>query len=67
MRKLLASQEARRNAERGSSKKESIIDGTFLSAVFGVVFILILGVSVHAFTNLYRAIVKKFTHVHTEL
>ena len=50
-----------------TSRRETIIDGTFLSAVFAVVFILIVGVSFYAFRNLFYAIMKKFPSKHTEL
>lgn len=44
-----------------------IIDGSFLSAVFGVALVVIITVSVYAFYNLYHAILKKFPSHHTEL
>lgn len=50
-----------------SARRDSIIDGTFLSAVFAVVFLLIVGVSFYAFQNLYFAILKRFPAKHTEL
>lgn len=50
-----------------TARRESIIDGTFLSAVFAVVFLLIVGVSFYAFQNLYFAILKRFPAKHTEL
>jgi hypothetical protein len=50
-----------------TARRDTIIDGTFLSAVFAVVFILIVGVSFYAFRNLYYAILKKFPSKHTEL
>lgn len=49
------------------ARSASIIDGTFLSAVFSVVLVLIVCVSFYAFKNLYHAIVKKFHLRHTEL
>lgn len=62
----------RENDESGKRKnpscKESVIDASFLSFVFLVVLLLIVGVSIHAFQNLYYAIVKKFSvREHTEL
>lgn len=45
---------------------DSIIDGSFLSVVFGVVLTMIISVSFYAFQNLYFAILKKFPS-HTEL
>jgi len=57
-----------RSARRNQSSKASIIDGTFLSLVFSVVLVLIVGVSFYAFQNLYQAILKKFPSLtHTEL
>lgn len=44
-----------------------VIDGSFLSVVFGVALFVILTVSVYAFYNLYQAILKKFPSHHTEL
>jgi len=48
--------------------KDSVIDASFLSFVFLLVLVLIIGVSIHSFQNLYYAVLKKF-HVreHTEL
>jgi hypothetical protein len=56
----------------GKSEKnknaDSIIDGNFLSVVFGVVLVLIISVSIYAFYNLYFAVLKKFpSRPHTEL
>ncbi|KAK9499129.1 hypothetical protein O3M35_003634 [Rhynocoris fuscipes] len=48
-------------------REASLIDGNFLSAIFGVIFLLIIGVSFYAFQNLYFAILKKFPSKHTEL
>lgn len=45
----------------------SIIDGNFLSVVFGVALMVIVTVSIYAFYNLYHAILKKFPSHHTEL
>uniref|UniRef100_A0A1B6EUP3 Uncharacterized protein n=1 Tax=Cuerna arida TaxID=1464854 RepID=A0A1B6EUP3_9HEMI len=56
---------------KGKTKKttpsDSIIDGNFLSAVFAVVFLMIICVSIYAFYNLFVAILKKFPSKHTEL
>ncbi|XP_054272452.1 uncharacterized protein LOC128992747 [Macrosteles quadrilineatus] len=55
---------------KGKTKKtpsDTIIDGNFLSAVFAVVFLMIICVSVYAFYNLFVAILKKFPSKHTEL
>lgn len=53
--------ENRRNNTTG------VIDGSFLSVVFGVALCVILTVSVYAFYNLYQAILKKFPSHHSEL
>ncbi|RVE42308.1 hypothetical protein evm_013048 [Chilo suppressalis] len=45
----------------------TMIDGNFLSFVFGGSLIVILSVSVYAFYNLYHAVLKKFPSSHTEL
>ena len=39
--------------------KNSVIDGSFLSVVFGIAFLVIVTVSIYAFYNLYHAILKK--------
>ncbi|XP_014275309.1 uncharacterized protein [Halyomorpha halys] len=55
------------NSVHYTARRESIIDGTFLSAVFAVVFMLIVAVSFYAFHNLYVAVIKKYSRVHEEL
>ncbi|XP_047988330.1 uncharacterized protein LOC125227953 [Leguminivora glycinivorella] len=45
----------------------NMIDGNFLSFVFGGSLVVILSVSVYAFYNLYHAVLKKFPSTHTEL
>ncbi|XP_072933066.1 uncharacterized protein [Epargyreus clarus] len=45
----------------------NMIDGNFLSFVFGGSLIVILSVSAYAFYNLYHAVLKKFPSSHTEL
>ncbi|RZF37941.1 hypothetical protein LSTR_LSTR005441 [Laodelphax striatellus] len=69
MRSLLANSQREKEGKKrgGSTKNASIIDGTFLSAIFGVVLVLIVGVSFYAFQNLFWAINKKFNPRHTEL
>ncbi|XP_022184568.1 uncharacterized protein LOC111043822 [Nilaparvata lugens] len=67
MRSLLANNQKGKEKKGGSTKNASIIDGTFLSAIFGVVLVLIVGVSFYAFQNLFWAIHKKFNPRHTEL
>lgn len=52
----------------GTGRQASnIIDGNFLSVVFGVALVVIITVSIYAFWNLYKAILKKFPSHHTEL
>lgn len=71
MKRIIDSEED--DEEQGSLRRkrkcrESIIDGSFMSAVFLVVLILILCVSFYAFSNLYYAILKRFpSRKHTEL
>ncbi|CAF4840789.1 uncharacterized protein LOC125051783 [Pieris napi] len=45
----------------------NMIDGGFLSFVFGGSLVVILSVSFYAFYNLYHAVLKKFPSPHTEL
>ncbi|KAJ0172380.1 hypothetical protein K1T71_012353 [Dendrolimus kikuchii] len=45
----------------------TMIDGNFLSFVFGGSLFVIVSVSVYAFYNLYHAVLKKFPSSHTEL
>lgn len=69
MKRMMAQREQNAAEEPATVKKNvaSIIDGNFLSMVFGVALIVILSVSVYAFYNLYHAILKKFPSHHTEL
>lgn len=55
------------NARRNQSVSSNIIDGSFLSIVFGIALVVIITVSIYAFYNLYHAILKKFPSHHTEL
>lgn len=50
-----------------SLKGTTMIDGNFLSFVFGGSFLVIIIVTVYAFYNLYHAVQKKFPSSHTEL
>lgn len=52
---------------RSRRQASNIIDGNFLSIVFGVALVVIITVSIYAFYNLYNAILKKFPTDHTEL
>ncbi|KOC68602.1 hypothetical protein WH47_06393 [Habropoda laboriosa] len=52
---------------RKRKETSDIIDGHFLSWIFGSALIVILSVSFYAFYNLYHAVLKKFPSHHTEL
>ncbi|KAK5639448.1 hypothetical protein RI129_011940 [Pyrocoelia pectoralis] len=72
MKRMMAERRMTRTEFEGSSMGESrnstgVIDGNFLSWVFGVALLVIVTVSVYAFYNLYQAILKKFPTHHTEL
>ncbi|XP_066995854.2 uncharacterized protein [Anabrus simplex] len=68
MKRLMGDDLERKRQKRKKLSGESIIDGSFLSVVFGVVLLMIIGVSFYAFMNLYYAILKKFpAQQHTEL
>jgi len=45
-----------------SSFSRGTIDSSLMSTVFGIVLVMILSISVYAFLNLYRAIMKRYTH-----
>ncbi|XP_011497102.1 PREDICTED: uncharacterized protein LOC105361574 [Ceratosolen solmsi marchali] len=49
------------------NKSSNIIDGNFLSWIFGTALAVILSVTFYAFYNLYNAVLKKFPSKHTEL
>ncbi|XP_031829578.2 LOW QUALITY PROTEIN: uncharacterized protein LOC116425687 [Nomia melanderi] len=49
------------------TENSDIIDGNFLSWIFGAALVVILGVSFYTFYNLYHAVLKKFPSHHTEL
>lgn len=77
LREKLANMKRLMEEKRGSTlgeisakkRKETsdIIDGNFLSWIFGSALIVILSVSFYAFYNLYHAVLKKFPSHHTEL
>ncbi|XP_020722218.1 uncharacterized protein LOC126923258 isoform X2 [Bombus affinis] len=52
---------------RKRKETSDIIDGYFLSWIFGSALIVILSISFYAFYNLYHAVLKKFPSSHTEL
>lgn len=53
--------------QASSLQGTTMIDGNFLSFVFGGSLFVIISVSVYAFYNLYHAVLKKFPSTHTEL
>lgn len=69
MKRMMAERQMAAEIEKSEKRNAgaSIIDGSFLSMVFGVALIVIITVSVYAFYNLYLAILKKFPSHHTEL
>ncbi|XP_032690450.1 uncharacterized protein LOC116853452 isoform X2 [Odontomachus brunneus] len=52
---------------RKRKETSDIIDGNFLSWIFGAALVVILSVSGYAFYNLFLAVLKKFPSHHTEL
>lgn len=69
MKRMMAERQMAADMEKNEKRSPgaSIIDGSFLSMVFGVALIVIITVSIYAFYNLYLAILKKFPSHHTEL
>ncbi|XP_044257470.1 uncharacterized protein LOC123006775 [Tribolium madens] len=68
MKRLMAERQRTGDIDEGRrSNAVGIIDGSFLSVVFGVALVVIITVSVYAFYNLYHAILKKFPSHHEEL
>ncbi|XP_015598800.1 uncharacterized protein LOC107269455 [Cephus cinctus] len=77
LREKLANMKRMMEARKGSTlgdlsarkrrETSDIIDGNFLSWIFGSALLVILSVSFYAFYNLYHAVLKKFPSHHTEL
>jgi hypothetical protein len=70
MKKLMEERKGTTLGEISARKRKEnsdIIDGNFLSWIFGSALVVILSVSFYAFYNLYYAILKKFPSHHTEL
>lgn len=68
MKKMMADRRGMDSLDEGRrSTNIGVIDGSFLSVVFGIALVVILTVSIYAFYNLYTAILKKFPHPHEEL
>ncbi|EFN71225.1 hypothetical protein EAG_13331 [Camponotus floridanus] len=70
MKKLMEERKGTTLGEISARKRKEtsdIIDGNFLSWIFGSVLLVILSVSFYAFYNLYHAVLKKFPSHHTEL
>ncbi|OXU28825.1 hypothetical protein TSAR_011199 [Trichomalopsis sarcophagae] len=55
------------SARKQRHQTANIIDGTFLSWIFGTALAAIVSVSFYAFFNLFQAVRKKFPSSHTEL
>ncbi|XP_016841425.1 uncharacterized protein LOC100123793 isoform X2 [Nasonia vitripennis] len=55
------------SARKQRHQTADIIDGKFLSWIFGTALAAIVSVSFYAFFNLYQAVRKKFPSPHTEL
>lgn len=70
MKKLMEERKGSTLGELSARKRREtsdIIDGNFLSWIFGCALVVILSVSFYAFYNLYQAVLKKFPSHHTEL
>ena len=70
MKKLMEERKGSTLGELSARKRKEtsdIIDGNFLSWIFGGALVVILSVSFYAFYNLYQAVLKKFPSHHTEL
>ncbi|XP_076234164.1 uncharacterized protein LOC143179053 [Calliopsis andreniformis] len=70
MKKLMEERRGTTLGEISARKRKEtpdIIDGNFLSWIFGTALIVILSVSFYAFYSLYHAVLKKFPSHHTEL
>ncbi|KAJ8981483.1 hypothetical protein NQ317_007009 [Molorchus minor] len=67
MKKMMAERQGLDLDEGRRSTNMGVIDGSFLSVVFGAALAVILTVSIYAFYNLYSAILKKFPDSHEEL
>ncbi|EZA58773.1 hypothetical protein DMN91_009222 [Ooceraea biroi] len=70
MKKLMEERKGTTLGEISAKKRKEnsdIIDGNFLSWIFGSALVVILSVSFYAFYNLYHAILRKFPSHHTEL
>lgn len=70
MKRLMEEKKGATLGEISSAKNKRechIIDGTFLSYIFGSALIVILTVSFFAFYNLYHAVLKKFPSKKDEL
>jgi predicted Co/Zn/Cd cation transporter (cation efflux family) len=55
------------SARKYRTQPSNIIDGNFLSWIFGTALAVILSVTFYAFYNLYNAVLKKFPSKHSEL
>lgn len=67
MRQIMEDRQSRSTLSGEKRPSASIIDASFLSAIFGITLLVIITVSIYAFYNLTTAILKKFPHTHEEL
>lgn len=68
MKRMMASRQMAGGINDGRRQTNlGIIDGSFLSVIFGMALLVIITVSVYAFYNLYNAILKRFPARHEEL
>ncbi|XP_076292785.1 uncharacterized protein LOC143215001 [Lasioglossum baleicum] len=70
MKRLMEERKGSTLGEISAKKRKEhsdLIDGNFLSWIFGAALIVILSVSFYTFYNLYHAVLKKFPSHHTEL
>ncbi|XP_045481741.1 uncharacterized protein LOC123685919 [Harmonia axyridis] len=67
MKKMMAERQYLDQSTDQRKSNGGVIDGSFLSVVFGTALVVIITVSIYAFYNLYVAILKKFPSRHEEL
>ncbi|XP_044765567.1 uncharacterized protein LOC123321854 [Coccinella septempunctata] len=67
MKKMMAERQYLDQSTEQRKSNVGVIDGSFLSMVFGTALVVIITVSIYAFYNLYVAILKKFPSRHEEL
>ncbi|XP_050313797.1 uncharacterized protein LOC126748533 [Anthonomus grandis grandis] len=67
MKLLMAEKSAFNSKQKKKKAGNDVIDGNFLSVMFAVTLLIIIGVSVYAFYNLFWAIWKRNSRYHEEL